>query len=252
MLSSLIKRRNESEPTEIVASEPCPLEPGSVGLLKAIDIFRDLPQDAVEALMDRTSMSTAKRGAVFYGGDEGPEVLFLLKSGKVELYRRSRDGKRLTLGIVEQGAFFGEMSLVGQRLVGTYAAAVEDSVVCALTRQEVEELMERHPAVALRVIEVLARRLQQARDDLQEMTFNDVTGRVASLLLRLADRDTTVIEGYSHQDLACMVGCLRESFTVVLDRLKETGVLDIARKRIEISDRSQLERIVAHRSGAPA
>ena len=118
MLSSLIKRRNESEPTEIVASEPCPLEPGSVGLLKAIDIFRDLPQDAVEALMDRTSMSTAKRGAVFYGGDEGPEVLFLLKSGKVELYRRSRDGKRLTLGIVEQGAFFGEMSLVGQRLVG--------------------------------------------------------------------------------------------------------------------------------------
>ena len=82
-----------------------------------------------------------------------------------------------------------------------------------------------------------------------EMAFNDVTGRVAALLLRLADVETGVVEGYSHRDLAAMVGCLRESLTTVLDRFKGSGALEIGRRRIEIIDRSQLERVVSQRSG---
>ncbi len=141
------------------------------------------------------------------------------------------------------------MSLVGQRLVGTSAMALEDSVICRLSREDVQTLMVEHPTVAIRVIEVMAGRLQEARDALQEMAFNDVTGRVAGLLLRLAGEDINIVEGYSHQDLASMVGCLRESLTVVLDRLKGSGALSIGRKKIEITDRAQLERVVSLRSG---
>ena len=175
-------------------------------------------------------------------------MLFLLKSGRVELYRQTPGGKRLTVAIVEQGAFFGEMSLVGQRLLGTYARAIEESVICALSRNDVERLMLQHPSVAIRIIEVLAQRLQETRDALQQMAFNDVAGRVASLLLQLADRESDIVEGYSHKDLAAMVGCLRESLTVTLDRFKSSDAVAIGRKRIEITDRTQLERVVKQRS----
>lgn len=244
--------RQKSAEGEVPALEPCPQgTAGKLELLSAMDIFRDLSKKEIETLMNGIPMRTARKGTVFYGADDGPEVLFLLKSGRAQLYCQSPDGKKLTLAIVEQGAFFGEMWLVGQRLVGTHAVAIEDSVVCALTRQDVESVILKHPRVAFRVIEVLACRLQQGRDALHEMAFNDVTGRVASLLLRLADEDTNVIEGYSHQELADMVGCLRESLTATLDRFKRSEDVAIGRKRIEITNRARLGWLVNQRYGAP-
>ena len=248
MLSSLINRKGPGRVES--RKDQCPLEAQKIELLSAMDIFRDMPEADVDALMAATPMRTAVKGTMFYGAADGPEVLFLLKSGRVELYRESADGKKLTLAIVEQGSFFGEMSLVGQRLVGTCAIALEDSVICALSRHDVEALILEHPRAAFRIIEVLARRLQESRNALEELVFNDVTGRVAGLLMRLDEPGRSgVVEGYSHQDLASMVGCLRESLTGVLDGFKRSGALEIGRKRIEIVDRTQLEQVVAQRSG---
>ena len=134
-----------------------------------MDILQDLPENEVEALMNGIPVHTAEKGTEFYGPD-GPEVLFLLMSGRVEMFRQSVDGKRLTLAIVEPGTVFGEMSLIGQRMVGTCATAIEDSVICAMSRTDVEALMTERPQVALRIIEVLAGRLQQTRDALEEMS----------------------------------------------------------------------------------
>ncbi len=83
------------------------------------------------------------------------------------------------------------------------------------------------------------------------MAFNDLTGRVAGLLLHLADEDTDVINGYSHEDLAAMLGCLRESFTVVLERFKRSNAVATGRKRIKVINRAQLEWVVNQRSGTP-
>lgn len=160
-----------------------PQEAGKLELLSAMDILRDLPEDVIEALMDKSPMRTVTKDTIIYDSS-GPEVLFLLKSGKVELYRLSARGRKLILAVVEEGTFFGEMSLIDLHLEGTYAIAREDCIICILSRHDVESLMLEHPTVALRIIEVLTQRLQQTRVSLHEMTFNDLTGRVASLLLR--------------------------------------------------------------------
>lgn len=247
MWQSFRGRKNSTSGDGHELEEALMEESSKLELFSAMNILQDLPEDNIAALMDSTPMRTAKKGTEFYGVD-GPEVLFLLKSGKVEMYRLSPEDRKLTLAIVEPGTIFGEMSMIGLRMVGTCAAALEDSVICALSRSDMEELMTEHPQVALRMIEVLAGRLQQTRDALQEMTFSDVTGRIAGLLLRMSD-DDGVIEGYSHQDLSAMVGCLRESFTAVIDRFKDSEAVITGRKRIEITDRSQLEWVVGQRSG---
>ena len=152
MLSSLIRRRQEP------ARDSGLVESGKLELLSAMDILSDLSEAEIDALMDGTPMRTAPKGTIFYGAEDGPEVLFLLKSGKVELYRESPDGKKLTLAIVEQGSFFGEMSLVDQHPLGTCALALEDSAICALSRHDVEALILEHPSAAFRIIEALAQR----------------------------------------------------------------------------------------------
>ena len=104
-------------------------------------------------------MWTEATVTLIYGAIDGPNVLFLLKSGRVELYRQSPDGKKLTLRIVEQGDIFGEMSRVGRPLLGTYAAAIDDAFVSTLSREDVHGLIFEHPGVGLRIVETLAIRL---------------------------------------------------------------------------------------------
>jgi CRP-like cAMP-binding protein len=101
------------------------LEANKLEVLSAMDILRDLPESDIEALMSRTPMRTARIGTTFFGAADGPEVLFLLKSGRVELYCFSPEGKKLTLAIVEYGTILGEMSLIGQRIAGTFPSALK-------------------------------------------------------------------------------------------------------------------------------
>ena len=251
MRSSFWTGKSKSDWYDKTAAESFPPGVKKLELLSSMDILRDLSEDEIQAFMDKSPMRTAARDTIFYGLD-GPEALFLLKSGEVELYRQSPDGRKLTLATVKEGTFFGEMSLIGLHLNGTYAVAREDCVICVMSRHDVEGLVLEHPTVALRVVEVITQRLEETRVSLQEMAFNDLTGKVAGLLLQLADEETDVIHGYSHEDLAARVGCLRESFTVVLDRFKRSAAVTTGRKRIHITSRTQLEGIVNQRSGNAA
>ena len=164
------------EPVAERSLEERTVDSATMDLLSGVHIFQDLPRGDLEVLMDGRPMWTAGAGTLFYEANDGPDVLFVLKSRKVELYRQSPDGKKLTLGIVEQGDIFGEMSLVGHPLFGTYAMAIDDTVVCTLSRKDVHGLVFEHPGVGLRILETLAIRLQQTRDALDEMAFSDVLG----------------------------------------------------------------------------
>ena len=78
--------------------------------LSRIEIFQDLSQREMEEIDRSTTMTTCEPGRVFYAPDEMGEVLFLLKKGRVQLYRLSPEGKKLVVAIMEPGSIFGEMS----------------------------------------------------------------------------------------------------------------------------------------------
>ncbi len=110
-----------------------------------------------------------------------------------------------------------------------------------LSRHDLELLITKYPVVALRIMETLARNLEETRTKLQSLVFRDVLGRVAGLLLEMADDEKSLIEGYSHEELASRVGCLWGTFTEALNRLKNTGDVAVSRKRIRIMDWKKLQ-----------
>jgi len=207
-----------------------------MGYLTQMYLFRDLTGRELEELDRITTMSAVQKGKIFYHPHEMGEVLFLLKRGRVQLYRLSPDGKKLILDTLEPGTVFGEMSLIGQRMYNTFAEAVDDCLICVMSRADVERLIMERPRIALRILEVTGRRLQEAEARLEDMAFKSVPARLASLLLRLSLEEGKVIEGYTHQDLAETVGTYRETATQVLNHFKEKGLVDLARKRITILD----------------
>jgi CRP-like cAMP-binding protein len=222
-----------------------PEDPSSkIGYLQMVDIFQDLTEDEIEEIDRATTISTCRKGRIFYMPEDTSEVLFLLKEGQVQLYRISPDGKKLVIGTVGPGAIFGEMALIGQGMHNTFAEATEDCVLLVMSREDVERLLVTKPKVALRIFEELGSRLKETEARLEEIGFKGIPARLASFLLQTADEQgTDTVTGLTHQDLGEQIGTYRETTTQTLNTFKADGLIDIGRKRITILDRPGLERI---------
>lgn len=199
-------------------------------------IFQDLTPEEVNWMESITTMTTCEKGRVFYIPDESGEVLFLLKQGRVQLYRISPEGKKLVIATLGPGSIFGEMSMIGQGMHNTFAEAIEDCTLCVMSRSDLERVLLDKPQVGLRILETLGQRLREAEARLEDIAFKNIPARLASLLLRLHEEHGSTIEGYTHQDLAEMIGTYRETTTQILNDFKRNGLLDIGRKRLELRD----------------
>jgi CRP/FNR family transcriptional regulator, cyclic AMP receptor protein len=213
--------------------------------LSELAIFQDLAPREMEELNRIITVSTVSKGRVFYRPEEPGEVLFILKEGRVQLYRISPEGKKLVITTLGPHTLFGEMALLGTKMHNTFAEAVEDCLICVMSRTDLERLILNKPQVALRILEATGKRLREAEERLENMAFKGIPARLASLLLRLADEQgSDVINGLTHQDLAESVGTYRETATQVLNDLKTNGYIAIGRKKITIVDRAGLEAVM--------
>lgn len=215
-----------------------------IGYLQMVDIFQDLTESEIEEIDRATTMSTCRRGKIIYMPEDTSEVLFLLKEGKVQLYRISPDGKKLVIATIGPGTVFGEMALIGQGMHNTFAEATEDCVLLVMSREDVERLLVTKPKVALRIFEALGSRLKETEARLEEIAFKGIPARLASLLLQLAEEGgSNTITGLTHQDLGEQIGTYRETTTQTLNTFRADGLIEIGRKRITILDREGLQRI---------
>jgi len=214
-----------------------------VGYLQTVDIFQDLTEEELQALERSISMIPCSAGKIFYTPEDTGEALFILKKGRVQLYRISPDGRKLVISTLAPETIFGEMSLIGQGMYGSFAEATEECMVCKMDRADLERLLLQKPKVALRALEVIGKRLVELEARLEGIVFKTVAGRLASLLLRLREEQGDTILGLTHQNLADHIGTHRETTTLTLNKFKAQGLVDTRRKRIEILDPEGLHRI---------
>ena len=215
--------------------------------LETVDAFQDLSQDELENVGAKTKMVQYRAGHLFYMPDDPGDVLFILKSGRVQLYRISADGRKLVFAFLQPGAIFGQMALVGQQLHQTYAQALEDCLICVWSREEVERVLLENPRVALRFLEAAGQRLAQVEERLTEVTFQRIPSRLAALLLRLIQENGNgnKLKGYTHQYLADMLGTYRETTTQILNDFKNQDLIEIGRKSITVINKAGLRKVAA-------
>ena len=211
-----------------------------IGYLSMMDLFRDFTPEQMEEIVRATKMQTCNSGRIFYTPGETGEVLFILKTGAVQIYRMSPEGRKLVIAKLPPYSFFGEMSCIGQGMYDTFAEATEESLICTMSRTDVERLLLSKPKIALRILEAVGKRMVEAERQLEEIAFKGLIPRLASLLLREAEGNE--ITGLSHQDIAERLGVYRETVTSALNELKTAGIIEIARKRITIANKPRLER----------
>jgi CRP/FNR family cyclic AMP-dependent transcriptional regulator len=223
----------------------------AIPYVAAGDIFARLapPERAeVERLI---SYSVYPPGQIFHSPNELGEQLFVLRSGRVRIYKLSPEGRALTLMLLEPLTIFGEMTLVGQWLHDTFAEAMSECVIGTIGRDTLRGILERYPQVAIAFMELMGQRLRAMENKLADIAFKNVPQRLASVLLNLAGvpaaplppgAQPSVVR-YTHQQLAEMIGSYRETVTKAIGELREAGVIRIEDDAITLADVEQLQRL---------
>jgi CRP-like cAMP-binding protein len=221
---------------------------GKADFLAHSDIFRHLNTEEIKELDRVTTMITCQPGHILYRPGETGNTLFLLKTGRVQLYHLSMDGRKLIIATLERGACFGEIPLLGQGTHTSFAEVVEEARICVISKHEAEHLIRQKPVVTLALLHVVGQRFTQLEAQLINTTFKATTARLATLLLQLAspfekEPDMFVVDGLSQEELAVHLGVYRETVSVSLRDLKDTGAIELGRKHITIIKPSLLEEI---------
>jgi CRP-like cAMP-binding protein len=219
-----------------------------VELLSRVHIFESLSEEEIRLLVRQNSDVRLGEGETFYAPWQHDGKLFILKKGRMRLYR-TEGAREFTLEVVEAGALFGEMAFTPHRLRESFARAMEPSVIFVMERAAVERLIEQKPQVGLRMISLLSERLHYYESRMEDVTLKGVPARLASLILFLVEREGVQRPGeiqiptrYTHQQLGTMIGANREAVTRAFGRLQDEGAVQIRRRLIYVDDVGALQR----------
>jgi CRP/FNR family transcriptional regulator, cyclic AMP receptor protein len=218
--------------------------------LKNFNIFQDFTENDFSVIDRITYMKDYSRREQVYGQGDPGDVVYLLKEGRVKIYKLSPDGKELTLEILEPGEIFGEMALVDDSPRDTIAETLDDSLLCVMRRRDFELLLRKKPDMAMRVTKLIGVRRRHIENQLENLVFRSAPSRLALLLLSLAEkhgvRDSRGIilnVKFSQQELANLIGTARETTSALLNEFKRLGYIDIQHRRIKLLNQWQLKKI---------
>jgi len=214
--------------------------PSLVWHLKNTQLFDDLSPDELEELSRITPYKRFAPGDIIYHMEDPADALYFIRDGMVKISMYFPNGKEMILALLGQYDIFGELLLLPSERRPNQAEAVMDTTLIVLPEDVFQSLLSQQPKIAMKFIKVMSTRLWQAQSWFAEVGAFDAPGRLANLLLRLAndfgapgDRGTVIDLNLTQQDLAKMIGATRETVSHCLARLLEYGA--VRRRRAPIA-----------------
>lgn len=214
-------------------------ESAEVTSLSAVDLFVGLPASVLQTLEEASEVRDFRSKHLLFRTGESGQVLYVLEKGAVQTFRTSGT-KKLIIADLKPPAVFGEMTCVGNCIYHCCAQTTEPSRVRAISRSALDAVLEEHPIVTRRLLDLVSRRFVHVLMDLDATSFQHLIPRLAKLLLERADGD--FVRNITHRELALHLRVYRESATAALGELRKAGIVAVERKQIRILQRPRLER----------
>src|SRR5215216_1730209 len=207
-----------------------------VQLLSRVEILEPLSDEDLRGLLRQSVDTHLEAGENFFTPESASERLFILKKGRVRIFRTT-----------------SEMALTAQRLRSSYAQAMEPSVLISMSRADLEHIIEENPQVGTRLVHLLSERLRSYEERLEDLTLKEVPARLANLILLLSEgegvmtrQDIKIPHHYTHERLGTMIGANREAVTRAFGLLQDEGAVELRRRLIHIKDVEALRRAAGY------
>lgn len=180
-------------------------------------------------------------GEIVVDSGQIAEALYLVASGRVQLYRTTEDGRRFVIATLGQGSMFGEDSLLGGQGPDTQAVALEPCTIWVMPQQRALEISSHEALFGFGLMQAIGQRVVDAENRLEQMAYSTISARLAALLLELAEGDSEGVVRATHQDLADMLGTWRETISKTLQDFRRRRLVASGRRQLTILDQEGLE-----------
>jgi len=211
--------------------------------IKAIPYFAGLGDSEIESVRRYIFERKAERGEILSFEDELADVLYFVVGGAVKVFKTSADGKEQIFRIIHPGESFNDVSILSGRPNLISAEAMGAVVLNAIKKDDLKVVLREHPQIALNVIQVLSRRVQELVSLVEDFSFRHVTGRVAKMLLEYAGGRVGERPRLTQQEMASMIGTAREMVGRSLKNLESQGAIRLERNRVVITDQEALKEL---------
>lgn len=210
-------------------------ERGRLALLDAHPLFRELKMEERRRLADYVRTRHVARGKTIFSKGDAGTGLFAVHSGTVEILVPSTEGRNAVVNLIGEGEIFGEIALLDGGPRSADALAFTDCTLMVIERRDFLTLLRANPDVTIKLLEVVCSRLRRTTEQVEDLMFLDLKGRLVKTLLRLSKRakPTGEIE-ISQTELSQIVGLSREMINKQMRIWVRHGWIALARRRIVI------------------
>ena len=214
-----------------------------VNFLRNVPIFNELSDQELEKIAALGVRKKYKKGSIILLEEETGAALFVIVSGKVKIVRMDDDGREVILSILGESDFFGEMAILDGLTRSASVVATSKSELFMIHRRDFLKLLNDYPMVAIALLRELTGRLRKADAQIKSLSLKDAAGRVANVVLQLADDIGMFRKGRVEidelplqQDLANMAGTSRETISRMIHKFIKKGYLQLQGNKLIIND----------------
>lgn len=208
-----------------------------------IQLWRGLPENQLDAIVKIAIAKTYPKGEIIFNeGDEGIGF-FVVKSGRVKVFKISPDGKEQILHFFTPGDHFAEVPAFDGKCFPASAATLEKTELIFFPRTSFLALLQKHPNLAINIIAIFARHLRRFAQIIEDLSFKEVPGRLAAYLLYLSERNGTIDAvnlDMTKSQLAAFLGTIPETLSRVFAKLSQEDLISIDGSKIKLLDRQRL------------
>ena len=211
----------------------------STTVLKSVPLFAGFPEEQLRTLVSVVTRRSAPRASVIMAAGDQIDSLYIVISGRLKVMMGDADGKEVILSLIGPGEFFGEMGLIDDSPRSASVVTIEPCELLSITKRDFKKCLAENFEMSTAVMRGLVRRLREADRKIGSLALLDVYGRVARLLLDMAEDvngQKVVTKRLPKQDIAKMIGASREMVSRVMKDLQLGGYIETRGSTIVLHD----------------
>ncbi|HJV11327.1 MAG TPA: cyclic nucleotide-binding domain-containing protein, partial [Burkholderiales bacterium] len=195
----------------------------STAVLKTVPLFASCPEEQLRMLTTVVTRKSAPRSTTIMAGGDPTDSLYIILSGRLKVMMSDSEGKEVILAILGPGEIFGEMGLIDDEPRSATVISIEPCELLSISKRDFKKCLQENFDMTMAVMRGLVKRLREADRKIGSLALLDVYGRVARLLLDMAenvDGEKVVTKRLPKQDIAKMIGASREMVSRVMKDLQ--------------------------------
>src|SRR5688572_30324478 len=215
---------------------------------ESVNLYNILCPHRVKKMGDHHEFFKYKRQQFIYMPDESATHIYMIVGGKVKIGHYLENGEEVLSAILTTGEIFGELAMAGEERRKDFAQAMEETVICPLTIDDLKMLMYENKELSFKILKLIGLRIMKLERKLELLVFKDARTRVIEFLKDAAEWkgkkvgfETMIPTNLTHKDIASLTGTSRQTVTTILNELKSQNLINFNRKQILIRDLDNLK-----------